>query len=70
MHHIYLLIAKRKFYFDQLEGESLAKISAKILCQTKGKPVVSKMDEFPENFRRGGGVISDLKKCIAIFFAS
>ena len=27
------------------------------------------MDEFSENFRRGGGVISDLKNFIAIFFA-
>ena len=28
------------------------------------------MDEFPENFRKGGeGVISDLKNFIAIFFA-
>ena len=29
----------------------------------------TKTDEFPENFRKGGGVISDLKNFIAIFFA-
>ena len=27
------------------------------------------MDEFPENFRRGGGIIYDPKNFIAIFFA-
>ena len=35
-----------------------------------GKPVSTKTDEFPENFRKGGeGVISDPKNFIAIFFA-
>ena len=29
----------------------------------------TKTDEFPENFRKGGGVISDPKNFIAIFFA-
>ena len=29
----------------------------------------AKTDEFPENFRKGGGVISDPKNFIAIFFA-
>ena len=33
-----------------------------------GKPVSTKTDEFPENFRKGG-VISDPKNFIAIFFA-
>ena len=32
-----------------------------------GKPVVSEMDEFPENFRRGG-VVSVPKNFVAIFF--
>ena len=32
-----------------------------------GKPVVSEMDEFPENFRRGVGVVSDPKNFVAIF---
>ena len=34
-----------------------------------GKPVSTKTDEFPENFRKLGGVISDPKNYIAIFFA-
>ena len=34
-----------------------------------GKPVVSEIDEFPENFRRGGGVISDPKKFVEKFLA-
>ena len=39
--------------------------------QYQGKPVYTKTDEFPENFRKGGegGVISDPKNFIAIFFA-
>ena len=34
-----------------------------------GKPVSPDSNEFPENFRKGGGVISDPKNFIAIFFA-
>ena len=35
-----------------------------------GKPVFSNIDEFPENFQKGGGgVISDPKKFVSIFFA-
>ena len=34
----------------------------------KGKPVVSEMDEFLENFRGGGEVVSDPKKFRCNFF--
>ena len=55
--------------FDFMDVDKNGFISAEDLKEVRIREWERKMDEFPENFRRGGGVISDPKNFIAIFFA-